>query len=97
MDQEKLDSAAQVTRRQKQQTLWSLSIDRSGTPNRTFIQWFSEYSAENCDQILDQLYDQSGFRLWGGAFKDILLNSKANRATHDVWAKRTHQRIQDPV
>jgi len=98
MDQKALDSTAQDDMRAETADLFArCRLTGSGLPFEGPSKMFSELSAEECDHILNQLYERGGFQLWGGAYKDQLLNIEANRATYDLWAKRTRERIQDPV
>jgi cation diffusion facilitator CzcD-associated flavoprotein CzcO len=98
MDQMKLDSAAQHNMQAQTGDLFARSrLTGGGLPDDGPSKMFSEFSFEDCENAVNQLYDQGGFRLWAGAYKDLLLNSEANRVTYDIWAKRTRQRIQDPV
>ncbi|OQD81589.1 hypothetical protein PENANT_c026G00102 [Penicillium antarcticum] len=55
------------------------------------------HPGKECDKALNQLYDEGGFRYWAGAYMDLLLNSERNRVAYDVWAKRTCERINDPM
>jgi cation diffusion facilitator CzcD-associated flavoprotein CzcO len=69
----------------------------SGMPDPASSTPFADYTPEKADVLLNQLYDQGGFKLWIGGFNDLLMNPEANRFTYDVWAKRTRARIHDPV
>ena len=58
---------------------------------------FSDFSAEEREEALSQLYDEGGFRYWGGAYADLLINPEGNRVAYDFWAKKTRDRVHDPV
>ncbi|KAJ5731470.1 uncharacterized protein N7483_005978 [Penicillium malachiteum] len=58
---------------------------------------FDDYSAEEIEEILSNLYYTGGFRYWSGGYGDLGTNPVANRAAYDFWAKKTRPRIKDPV
>ncbi|KAJ5708469.1 hypothetical protein N7488_008270 [Penicillium malachiteum] len=58
---------------------------------------FDDYSAEEIEEILSNLYYTGGFRYWSGGYGDLLINPAANRAAYDFWVKKTRERIKDPV
>lgn len=58
---------------------------------------YSQFSPEEIQQILHQLYTDGGFRYWTGGWLDLLAESEGNRKAYDYWAKRTRERIQDPA
>lgn len=78
--------------------LFSISKETmSGMPFHAPTKTFADFSREEVFELLNKLYDQGGFGLWGGSYVDVLLNPEGNRCTYDVWAKRTRARIHDPV
>ena len=98
MDQETFDSAARDEMRAQTEAEFARcqhsvqGLSRTDPPKA-----FAEMSKEECDQVLNDCYDKGGFRLWGAAYKDLLVSPEANRATYDLWAKKTRARIQDPA
>ncbi|KAJ5232484.1 hypothetical protein N7468_005440 [Penicillium chermesinum] len=58
---------------------------------------YSQFSPDEIQQILHQLYTDGGFRYWSGGWLDLLAEPEGNRKAYDYWAKRTRERIQDPV
>ncbi|CAG8203792.1 unnamed protein product [Penicillium salamii] len=98
MDQETFDEASQdamLADTEAEFARCQTTVQGLSRPSPT--KSYSEMSAEECDQILNEYYDKGGFRLWSGAYNDLLVNPEANRATYDLWAKRTRARIDDPV
>lgn len=98
MDQEAFDSAAQDQIRAETEAEFARcqhSVQGLSRPDPTKA--FSEMSKQECDDILNDYYNKGGFRLWSGAYTDLLVSPEANRATYDLWAKKTRARIQDPA
>lgn len=69
----------------------------TGMPHPSPTKMFADFSQEEVAELLNRLYDAGGFGLWGGSYIDVLLNPEGNRCTYEVWAKRTRERIHDPV
>jgi cation diffusion facilitator CzcD-associated flavoprotein CzcO len=98
MHQKKLDSIARDKMRDETAELFARSWDNvGGLPYEGIAKLFADYSPEECDKALNQLYNEGGFRYWAGAYVDLLLNPQGNRVAYDVWAKRTRERINDPI
>jgi cation diffusion facilitator CzcD-associated flavoprotein CzcO len=98
MHQKSLDPITQDKMRAETAELFSRCWETAGgLPYDGSSKLFADYSPEECDKALNQLYDEGGFRFWGGAYMDLLLNPEGNRAAYDVWAKRTRERINDPM
>ncbi|CAG7938922.1 unnamed protein product [Penicillium olsonii] len=98
MDQKAFDAADQEKLRDSTAAEFALCQTTSqGLPRAGPNKAFGEMSTEECDQILNEYYDKGGFRLWSGAYNDLLVTPEANRATYDFWAKKTRARIHDPV
>ena len=61
-------------------------------PRNTF-----EVSDEERYEFWERLYASPGFGIWQGNFKDILTNSKANKAISDFIADKIRGRVNDPA
>jgi cation diffusion facilitator CzcD-associated flavoprotein CzcO len=98
MRQQKFDEIAQ--NEIKKETADLLARCRATETGQTYpgpSKKFSDYSLAESEEILNGLYDEGGLRYWSGAYMDQLGNPKGNRLAYDVWAKRTRERIHDPV
>lgn len=67
-----------------------------GMPDPAPTRAFADFTPDEAEKLLHQLYDDGGFGLWGGLYNDLLIDPDGNRFTYDVWAKRTRARIEDP-
>ena len=56
-----------------------------------------EDSPEEREKVFEQLWEEGGFKLWVGTYKDMLYNKEANRHHYDFWAKKVRARIDDPA
>ena len=56
-----------------------------------------EVTAEERYEFWEQLYASPGFGIWQGNFKDILTDSKANKAISDFIAGKIRERVNDPL
>ena len=54
-----------------------------------------EVSEEERNAILEKLYNERGFGIWVGNFKDMLTNREANRVISDFVANKIRQRVKD--
>jgi len=45
----------------------------------------------------EKLYSEPGFGIWMGNFRDILIDRKANALISDFVARKTRERVKDPV
>lgn len=61
-------------------------------PKRTF-----DETPEEREKLYEQLYRDGGFLFWQANYQDLLTDLAANREAYDFWAKKTRERIQDPV
>ncbi|WP_211847633.1 flavin-containing monooxygenase [Neoroseomonas eburnea] len=52
-------------------------------------------SEEERNAILEKLYNERGFGIWVGNFKDMLTNREANRVISDFVANKIRQRVKD--
>ena len=57
---------------------------------------YYEDTEERHQEVFDKAYADGGFRLLF-TYNDILTDAKVNRIVYDYWAKRTRDRISDPV
>lgn len=98
MNQKHFSPAEQKQMAAETAGLFSVSKETiSGMPFHAPTKAFADFTREEAVELLNQLYDRGGFGLWGGSYVDVLLNPEGNRCTYDVWAKRTRERIHDPV
>ncbi|KAJ5368743.1 uncharacterized protein N7496_008503 [Penicillium cataractarum] len=98
MCQQKLDEHSQRQMRDETADLFDRSRKTSGgLPYESPARKFAEFSPDEIAKILEGLYESGGFRYWAGGYIDLLLNPEGNRAAYDYWAKRTRERIHDPV
>ena len=51
---------------------------------------------EEREAYFEKLWDQKGFALWLGGYKDYLFDMKANREAYNFWAKKQRQRVKNP-
>ena len=58
---------------------------------------FADQTPEEWEKFLNALYEEGGLRIWVGALADTFTNPEANRFLYDFWAKKTRERIHDPV
>ncbi|PHK94392.1 cyclohexanone monooxygenase [Pseudoroseomonas rhizosphaerae] len=54
-----------------------------------------EVSEEERNAILEKLYNERGFGIWVGNFKDMLTSREANRVISDFVANKIRQRVKD--
>ena len=54
-----------------------------------------EVSEEERNAILEKLYNERGFGIWVGNFKDLLTSREANRVVSDFVANKIRQRVKD--
>jgi cation diffusion facilitator CzcD-associated flavoprotein CzcO len=98
MRQQKLDERSQEQMRDETADLFDRSRKTSGgLPYESLAKTFAQFSSDEIAKILEGLYEGGGFRYWSGGYIDLLLNPEGNRAAYDYWAKRTRERIHDPV
>ena len=62
-------------------------------PTKKFI----DQTVEEWDKALSDLYDEGGYTLWASTMTDLYTNLEGNRFVYDFWAKKTRERIHDPV
>ena len=58
---------------------------------------FADKTPEEWEKVLDAQYTLGGMRLWLGAYMCWATDLDANRYLYDFWAKKTRERIHDPV
>jgi len=58
---------------------------------------FYEVSREERLALWDQLYDEPGFGIWLGNFREIFTDEKANAEFSEYIADRIRRRVKDPV
>ena len=49
------------------------------------------------EAFFDKLWELGGFRMLANNYSDMLSDRKANREAYDFWAKKTRERVSDPV
>jgi cation diffusion facilitator CzcD-associated flavoprotein CzcO len=57
---------------------------------------FYEVTAEERKALWDRLYDEPGFGIWLGNFREIFTDEKANAEFSEYIANRIRQRVRDP-
>jgi cation diffusion facilitator CzcD-associated flavoprotein CzcO len=55
----------------------------------------SEVTAEEREAVWEKLYNNRGFGMWQGNFRDILVDRKANALVSDFVARKIRQRVKD--
>lgn len=55
-----------------------------------------ELSEEERDDFYEQRYNEPGFGIWMGNFRDIFVDEDANKTVSDFIAKKIRQRVTDP-
>lgn len=56
-----------------------------------------DHTTEQQEAFLQKLWDMGGFRLLANNYGDMLMDVRANRVVYDFWARKTRERITDPV
>jgi cation diffusion facilitator CzcD-associated flavoprotein CzcO len=55
----------------------------------------SEVTAEEREAVFEKLYNNRGFGMWQGNFRDILVDRQANALVSDFVARKIRQRVKD--
>ena len=55
----------------------------------------SEVTPEEREAVFEKLYNNRGFGMWQGNFRDILVDRKANALVSDFVARKIRQRVKD--
>lgn len=58
---------------------------------------YADATPEEREELYERLYNQGGFAFVGAIWPDYMFNPAANRAAYDFWARKTRERISDPV
>jgi len=56
-----------------------------------------EVTDEEREEFLEKLYNDRGFGIWQGNFRDILTDRRANAVISDFVARKIRQRVKDPA
>jgi cation diffusion facilitator CzcD-associated flavoprotein CzcO len=56
-----------------------------------------EVSEDERQEFWEELYASSGFRIWQGNFRDVLLEESANEEFSEFVANKIRERVKDPV
>src|SRR5207249_4407329 len=56
-----------------------------------------EVTPEEREAFWEKLYGEPGFGIWMGNFRDILVDRQANALISDFVARKTRERVKDPV
>jgi len=56
-----------------------------------------EVSPEEREAFWEKRYNEPGFGIWMGNFRDVLVNREANRLMSDFMARKIRQRVKDPT
>lgn len=56
-----------------------------------------DVSKEEREQHFEKMWEKGGFNYSLGNYNDVLLNKEANREVYNFWAKKTRERLSDPV
>ena len=56
-----------------------------------------EVTGEEREAFWEKLYNEPGFGIWMGNFRDILVDREANKLISDFVARKIRQRVKDPV
>jgi len=54
-------------------------------------------SPEQREAFYEELWQKGGFHFWLATYSDMLFDKKANDEAYNFWAKKTRERITDPV
>jgi len=55
-----------------------------------------DHTSEEREKFFEEKWEQGGFLLWVGSYRDTLTDIKANRETYNFWAKKVRALIDDP-
>ena len=56
-----------------------------------------EVTAAEREAFWEKLYDEPGFGIWMGNFRDVLLDRDANKLMSDYLARKIRERVKDPA
>lgn len=56
-----------------------------------------EVSENERRAVFESAWQKGGFHFWGGTFRDISADKRANLLAYEFWRDRTRARIKDPV
>ena len=75
--------------------------DRLKTFNGFDFEYVDKYTLdqtpEEREEFFERLWQEGGFKLWLGSYKDLFFDDKANDEVYNFWVKKTRARIHDPV
>lgn len=52
---------------------------------------------EKREAFYNKLWNDGGFRFWIGSYKDQLFDAQSNKEAYNFWAKKTRERLSDPM
>ncbi|RSM04767.1 hypothetical protein CDV31_009934 [Fusarium ambrosium] len=54
-------------------------------------------TSQDREAFFERRWQEGGFGFWIANYRDLYTDLKANREAYDFWARKTRERIQDPV
>ena len=99
MGQTAFDSATQEERKKKAADIFDKFRETCGSqmPWEMSTKSFVDQSPEEWEKVLDERYKEGGFGFCPYSMADIFTSPEGNRFVYDFWAKKTRERINDPV
>jgi cation diffusion facilitator CzcD-associated flavoprotein CzcO len=67
-------------------------LEYQPTPRNTM-----DDSPADREKFYERLYELGGFRFWFNNYQDLIFDQAANREAYDFWARKTRDRITDPI
>lgn len=93
-----ITSAQQAEIRATQDEIFELCRDsHGGFIHRSDPREALEISAQERDAFYEQRYNEPGFGIWMGNFRDVMINEEANKTLSDFVAAKIRERVDDPV
>jgi cation diffusion facilitator CzcD-associated flavoprotein CzcO len=99
MAQAKLDKETQQQKKKEYARLYEAAKQTfGGNDYDLYPKKMSEESPERNQAFLEELWEEGGFHIWVGNYKDVLESPKTNETTYKFWRDKVRQRItkQDP-
>lgn len=98
MKQRPLTDLEQTSQKGIYQGLFRLAREsQAGLAGETQTAATHEHSPEQREALWEELFARGAFNYQASNYRDFLVDDKANRLLYDFWAKKTRERINDPV
>ena len=99
MSQKAFDASTQEQRKEEARMVFA-NFRESCTnlfPGERPTKAFADLTAEEWEKVLNDRYVEGGFSLGLFSMTDLFVNDEGNRFVYDFWARKTRERIHDPV